>query len=231
MSAEKKRRRVSPLTVLGVLLMVCGLAVGGWYVHQIAGESEQDTELQAQAENVIREYDREVVPSEPEKELKAIEEPDEIKNGATVGVLKIPSWGKDHAVPVIEGTTQENLDNGVGRYDYSARPGQEGNLAIAGHRSGDPQPFRNLLEVNVGDKVILETKAATYTYEVTKSARDTTVVAQDGGWVVNEPEVPSDSKHTITLTTCTHLYHSWDRSVMFGELVDVEQKYQEVSPS
>lgn len=223
-------KRSSIFTILGALLLVVGLAATGYYWKTTYATSAVDDHLQTTASQVLEKWNQEDIASteEPkpavEKKVKK-SEPTEFEEGETIGIMKIPAWGEDHQVPIIHGVGDDDLEKGVGHYPDSGTPGKLGNLAVAGHRSGDPQPFRNLLELEKGDKVIVETKLATYTYVVTNPAYNTTLVAQDGGWVIHSPEVEdAHTKSTITLTTCTHLYRSDDRSVLFGELEKVEFK-------
>ncbi|MFP5282231.1 MAG: sortase domain-bontaining protein [Actinomycetes bacterium] len=52
----------------------------------------------------------------------------------------------------------------MGHYPSTAGPGQVGNFALAGHRITHGQPFARLLELDRGDKVVVETRDAVYTY-------------------------------------------------------------------
>lgn len=225
-------RRSTIFTVLGLVLIVVGAVGGFFYWNTTYATSAVDNQLQNQAVQVEQAWQEEATTEEESatpaptttEEVKQ-REPDQFEEGDVIGVLKVPAWGEDHSVPIIHGVGDDDLERGVGHYPDSGTPGKLGNFAMAGHRSGDPQPFRNLLELNEGDKIIVETKLATYTYVVTSSARDTTLVAQDGGWVIHSPKIDeAHTKSTITLTTCTHLYRSDDRSVLFGELERMQLK-------
>lgn len=226
-------KRSSIFTALGVVLILIGAVGGFFYWDTTYAASAVDNQLQTQAMHIQQSWEEEEPAAEEETEKPSAEEPKVVKQteptefeeGETIGILKVPSWGEDHSVPIIHGVRDGDLESGVGHYPDSSTPGKLGNFAMAGHRSGDPQPFRKLLELNEGDKIIVETKLAIYTYVVTSSARDTTLVAQDGGWVIHSPEIEdAHTKSTITLTTCTHLYRSDDRSVLFGELEKRELK-------
>ena len=58
---------------------------------------------------------------------------------------------------VVEGTAAADLAKGPGHYIGTAMPGQQGNIAIAGHRTTYGAPFNRLDELKVGDKVVLTT--------------------------------------------------------------------------
>jgi sortase A len=57
-------------------------------------------------------------------------------------------------VPVLEGTDDLALNRGVGWIAGTAKPGEAGNIGIAGHRDGF---FRGLKDIVVGDEVELTT--------------------------------------------------------------------------
>src|SRR5262249_40980645 len=69
-----------------------------------------------------------------------------------IGILRIPKV--DIEAPLLEGTDDLTLNRGVGRIDGTARPGESGNIGIAGHRDGF---FRGLKDVATGDKIELVT--------------------------------------------------------------------------
>jgi len=71
--------------------------------------------------------------------------------GEVVGVLRIPSVGL--TAPVRDGVDEVTLNRAVGLVPGMARPGERGNVGIAGHRDGF---FRALEGVGVGAVVELE---------------------------------------------------------------------------
>ena len=64
---------------------------------------------------------------------------------------------------MFDGTDDVTLNRGVGRITGTARPGQGGNVGIAGHQDGF---FRGLKDVVVGDRIELQTPTRTETYQV-----------------------------------------------------------------
>jgi sortase A len=110
-----------------------------------------------------------------------------------IGRLEIPD--ADLSVMVLEGTDEETLDRAVGHIPGTARPGQSGNLGIAGHRDGY---FRGLRHLESGAAVTLTTLDGIAHYRVDKieivhPAR-TDVLASTG-------------EATLTLVTCYPFYH------------------------
>jgi len=106
--------------------------------------------------------------------------------------IVIPSIKVDTVV--VEGTGASALRAGAGHYPNTPLPGEEGNVAIAGHRTTYGKPFANLDRLAPGDEVVLETPIGRHVYRVTKPPfvvpnTDFTVISQTPG-------------HTLTLTTC-----------------------------
>jgi sortase A len=126
---------------------------------------------------------------------------------APVAVLEIPKLGLE--VPVFEGTDVLTLNRGVGLIPGTARPGEDGNTGIAGHRDGF---FRGLKDVGEGDLVRLRIGETTREYVVDRVAvvePDTVKVLQDLG------------SPTLTLVTCYPFYfigHAPQRWVVQGSL-------------
>lgn len=125
--------------------------------------------------------------SEPKEALQSGGRPAE--PGAPIGLLEIPEI--DLAVMVIEGTDAESLRRAVGRIAGTARPGESGNLGLAGHRDGF---FRGLRELRSGARVRLQTVLGTYEYRVTS----TRVVPPELVEVLR----PTAAGRTLTLVTC-----------------------------
>lgn len=108
--------------------------------------------------------------------------------GEEFATLSIPVL--DITLPIYEGTTEEDLKNGVGHYSNSVLPGEKDNSVLSGHRD---TVFRNLDQLEKGDLLIVTTKEHTFTYKVKKIR----IVDKDDKTVI----VPKP-RATLTLTTC-----------------------------
>lgn len=144
--------------------------------------------------------------------------------GEAAWILTIPVI--DLETPILAGVEPDQLTQGVGWYQETALPGQVGNTALAGLRITHGEPFSRLLELEVGDEVLIETADAVFTYEIIGAPADLTVQA-DESWVLDpvpgEPDtVPSQA--ILTLTTEEDLITTPDRSVGFGTLQKAEVK-------
>ncbi|GHI88632.1 hypothetical protein Sxan_59960 [Streptomyces xanthophaeus] len=156
--------------------------------------------------------------------------------GQGFAILHIPKL--DVKVPVAEGISKPKvLDRGmVGHYGEgalkTAMPSDpQGNFAVAGHRNTHGEPFRFINRLVPGDPVVVETRDAYYTYEMTSSLAQTppTNVA------VIKP-VPEGSGFTspgryITLTTCTPEFTSTYRMIVWGRMTDERPRSQGPPPA
>lgn len=166
------RRRLSPLTVIGELLFVGGLAVLGYF-----GWQQVNTEIVVTGkQQSLAAQDSQRWAAEAEADPAADEPWDgEVPAAAHVGpaevfgVLYVPAFGKSYANRMAETTdwwTVLNLDEkGIGHYEETQMPGEPGNFAVAGHRSGPLiNSFREIMNLRVGDPLYVETKEGWYTY-------------------------------------------------------------------
>ncbi|WP_446046930.1 class E sortase [Streptomyces olivaceus] len=124
--------------------------------------------------------------------------------GGRIGeVLRIPALGKDWAQPVYDGVGDQQLRAGVGHFPTTEQPGQVGNFALAGHRSGVADPaFRDIDRIKAGALIQVTTAhKITYTYTVTRvhtvAPTDVNVIAQ----VPGRPHA-TPTKAKLTLVTC-----------------------------
>ncbi|WP_336992165.1 class E sortase [Leucobacter sp. VD1] len=202
--ARRRRARLSPLTVVGELLLLGGLGVLGYIIwqpwHTGIGVTAKQADLSAQdsarwdTEQTAQPYDGVVpVTARPAK-------------SEVFGVLRVPAFGTTYANRVAEGTDWEtvlNLDEkGIGHYVNTQMPGEPGNVALAGHRSGPLiNSFREVMNLRVGDPLFLETADGWYTYRF----RNIEYVLPTEGDVLNPfprlDGVPGTDQ-ILTLTTC-----------------------------
>lgn len=109
-----------------------------------------------------------------------------------IAVLRIPKIGLE--VPVLEGTNELNLNRALGHISGTAKPGDSGNIGIAGHRDGF---FRGLKNVVTGDNIEIMTQTETSTYAI-----DQIVIVDPSDVAV----LASRSHPSVTLVTCYPFY-------------------------
>jgi sortase A len=147
--------------------------------------------------------------------------------GDDIGFLHVPAMGEGYQVLIRMGADEETLADGVaGVYTEpyrSAMPWDvQGDFAMAAHRDGHGAKFHNLDAVKPGDAVIVETQDRWYVYRVDGTLPETS--KYNTGVIAPVPtESPYHSPgRYITLTTCTPVYTSRYRMVVWGSLVREE---------
>lgn len=224
------RRRPSPFTVVGVLMLVVGLSCLGWVGYQYFGTNIVSEKAFTQEKDGLRaKWDSQPVGKDKPDGAQVV------IPGDAIGLLRIPKFGNDYEIPILSGTDLDILSRGVGHYPSTAAPGAVGNFAIAGHRITHGEPFAKLLELSKDDKVVVETREAIYTYAIDVAPKNLTVA--DTETCVIDP-VPCHSSEKadgkkadvaptekmLTLTTCQDLFRSPDRSVGFAVLEKTKKK-------
>jgi sortase A len=214
---------------LGLLLIVAGLAVLGYVAWQFWGTTWLSHRTQ---ERIVTEVEKDW-DAGATGETGSANDAVRVPEGDVSALIRVPRFGDDYVVPVLEGTSDDVLAAGYGHFADSAEPGRVGNYAVAAHRITHGEPLRGMPDLEVGDEVIVETRTTTYTYELT-TAGDALTVPFTAGWVVDplpdnpeqggvEPEQKARQR-LITLTTCAELFHTDNRLVAFGILVDREPR-------
>ena len=224
---RRPRRRVSPLTVIGVLLLVAGFGCLGWVAWQYFGTNVTSEKAFHEETSQLREqWTKPAADDGAEGTAGKGDVTPAVIPGDAIALLRIPAFGPDYEVPILSGTDLSILDRGVGHYTTTAMPGEVGNFAVAGHRVTHGEPFRRLLELDKGDQVIVETRDKIYTYVMDDSPGNLTVNDTET-WVLDpDPHHPGAeaTKALMTLTTCQDLFHSPDRSVGFAHLAKTVDK-------
>jgi sortase A len=134
-----------------------------------------------------------------------------VSEGEPTARLRIPAIGVDKIV--VEGVALPDLKKGPGHYPESPLPGQEGNAAIAGHRTTYGAPFNRIDELVPGDEVTVETVQGEFTYVVTEQL----IVSPTQ---VDVLEDKGDNR--LTLTACHPKYSARERIVVVAELAPEE---------
>ena len=145
-----------------------------------------------------------------------------------IGFLHVPAM-KNGEVLVEKGTETSVLNDGVAGYYTdpvkAALPttGKNGNFTLAAHRDGHGAKFHNIDKLKKGDPIVFETKDKWYVYKVYDILPETSKYN-----VKTLAQIPKESGkkkagHYITLTTCTPVYTSRYRYVVWGELVRVDK--------
>jgi sortase A len=185
------RRMLSGISVLLAVLGV-GLLAYPLYTNVYQGRLQTKLAIQLKAEETKKAY-----------------QAGQTVEGDALTRIVIPAI--DVNTVVVEGTGASALRAGAGHYPNTPLPGEEGNVAIAGHRTTYGKPFANLDHLKPGDDVIFETPIGRHVYRV---SRDPFVVPNTQWDVISQ--TPG---HTLTLTTCHPKGSAKQRLVVKAELL------------
>ncbi|MFE7463281.1 class E sortase [Streptomyces sp. NPDC057499] len=140
------------------------------------------------------------------------------RDGKPFAMMYIPRFGKGWEWPVLENTEVRTLQKGLGHYAATARLGESGNFAVAGHRRTYGDPFKDFPKLRTGDAVLLTDGTTWFTYRIGRTPYRT--VPSDTG--VIDP-VPRKSGFDgpgryLTLTTCDPEWGSSHRLIAWAHL-------------
>ena len=133
-----------------------------------------------------------------------------LEEGDALTRVEIPKLDVD--ITVVEGITPGALEAGAGHYPQTPLPCEQGNVAIAGHRTTYGKPFADVDRLAVGDTIVLATPVGSCTYRITRAPfvthpADVSVVAGNR------------SRSTLTLTTCHPKGSARQRLVVQASLI------------
>ena len=186
------------LLIIGVVLM--GVYTAAYFHKEVLSRAQLRQFDRPQMQGIVEK--REALPTQPgfkvdfrlwsEKRIAEYEESLARKIDPPLALLRISKVQLE--VPVLEGTDDFTLNRGVGRIVGTARPGEEGNIGIAGHRDGF---FRVLKDVEPGDTIDLVTPSRAESYTV-----DRIVLVRPEDVSVLRPR----PVRSLTLVTCYPFY-------------------------
>lgn len=215
---------------VGELLVTAGVVLLLFVVYEVYVTDLLTAQRQDQLSEELRE-EWESAPAPGADERGSITP---VELGDAFAVLRIPRLGEDYTRVVLEGTQEEQLAQGPGHYVGSAMPGEQGNVAFAGHRVGKGSPFLELDAMRPGDPVVVETADSWFVYRVLGDPAtgdvDTDPSGVPGMQIVSPSAVEvisptpgaaasaAPSGAYLTLTTCHPRYSARQRLVVHARL-------------
>lgn len=174
-------------TTASTLLVIAGVAVGGYSITQIK-EMTAYSGSPALTKQVLPELAPSALHSNARINPQEIYNQVSIRRGDYLGTITIPALKQ--TLPIYQGTEDSQLKKGIGHYEKSVLPGVSDNSVLSGHRDS---VFSQLGKLKVGEFLTVETVAGKFTYKISGfrivGANDRTVI------------VPTKSA-VLTLTTC-----------------------------
>ena len=209
-----KGRIATAISTIGEILITLGLVLALFVVYSLWWTNVvADREADKKGDRVRENW--------TEGGTKAPFDP---KNG--IGFLHLPALGKDFQVLIVRGTERDILNDGVAGYytkPKAAMPWTKaGNFSLAAHRDGHGAKFHNLNKLDRGDKIVVETKNKWYIYTVFNTLPETS--RYNVGVLAPIPK-GSGAKQPgryITLTTCTPVFTSNYRLIVWCKLTRTE---------
>lgn len=116
-----------------------------------------------------------------------------LKPGQSLTRLQIPKLGVN--VVVVQGVDDNSLRAGAGHYPETPLPCEEGDVAVAGHRTTYGKPFANIDRLVAGDRIVLTTPVGSCIYQVAE--KPFVVLPTDWQVVADTP-----GQFELTLTAC-----------------------------
>lgn len=230
---RRQRKRTTFVGVLGELLITAGVLVFlflGWQLwlnDLIVGEQHR-----GEAAELSEEWESPPGPDweagntpTRDKPVAPIDYgtpivPAKAENAKEFAIMYVPRFGRDYQRTVSEGIDQRLVldTKGIGRYPDTQLPGEAGNFALAAHRTTYGKPFADIGELRVGDKIIIRTPDAYYTY----AFRNMEYVWPSAVDVLNPIPREGDSveivDRIITLTSCNPRFSRAERIIAYGVL-------------
>jgi sortase A len=182
----------SVMMVSGALLIADAAATLLWQEPVSAAVAERQ---QRQLEEALFDPPERVVQRKPLK-------------GDAIARISIPAI--DVSDYVVEGTDTASLRKGPGHYPDTPLPGDSGTAAIAGHRTTYGAPFRDIDQLEPGDRIVLDMPDGRFTYRVTR-----TKIVDDSDLSV----LDRVGYKQLILSACHPLYSAAQRVIVFARQV------------
>ena len=180
---------------IGKLLMIVGVLLLSYALYQLYDMKIKENHSLKKAKESLS-----------SQKMITIDDFNPQKNEA-IGVLKIPII--DAELPIIEGTSEDELERGVGHYSNTKFPGQNDQILLSGHRD---TVFRKMGDIKVGDTFIVELPYGTFTYEMTHS----TIVPADDTSII-QSTAPNEE---LVISTCypfRYIGDAPDRYILYAK--------------
>jgi sortase A len=173
-TTRPKRKGATIFRAASYFFLAFGLLALGYSVYVVVDARAYQTYEQAKFESKFEDGKREPPPF--------------LVEGGVIGEIQVPRL-RLKAI-VVQGDSLTILRRAVGHIPETALPGEQGNIALAGHRDTFFRPLRN---IELGDAITLKTPDRDFRYVVESTA---IVAASEVGVLA------ASTRRTLTLITC-----------------------------
>lgn len=187
---------------LSYIFIIVGASLLIYGGYQLWETNAQESKRLDEAKTIISDevVEQEASEEDVSKYYEAIE------YGDTIGVFYIPRLERE--IPIVEGTDEEELAQGVGHYKDTGLPGENRQILLSGHRD---TVFRQFGELEHGDELHVKMEQGTYIYVI----HDHEIVDADDRTVID----PSREDEYLTVSTCypfSYVGSAPDRYVIYA---------------
>ncbi|WP_418958079.1 class E sortase [Streptomyces tritici] len=218
--SRARERIATAVSVFGELLITAGVLLGLFVVYSLWWTNVLADQAAAKEGDQVRD--------------RWAGGPGALDTKDGIGFLHVPAMGNGEIL-VKQGTDSKTLNNGVAGYYTdpvkSALPqDKQGNFTLAAHRDGHGAKFHNIHKLKTGDSIVFESKDTWYVYKVFKTLPQTTKYNVEVLQPVPKQSGKQKPGRYITLTTCTPMYTSDYRFIVWGELERTEKVDNQRTP-
>ncbi|MFE4061163.1 class E sortase [Streptomyces sp. NPDC059096] len=212
-------RIAAAVSVFGELLITAGVVLGLFVVYSLWWTNVlADRAADRQSDDVRHNWAREATGGDGPKSFDPAD---------GIGFLHVPAMDSGEVL-VKKGTNTSLLNDGVAGYYTdpvkSALPwDKQGNFTLAAHRDGHGARFHNIHKIRTGDAVVFETRDTWYVYKVYKELPQTSKYNVEVLMPVPKESGKTKPGRYLTLTTCTPVYTSDYRYIVWAELERTEK--------
>ncbi|MFG2329899.1 class E sortase [Streptomyces sp. NPDC048604] len=211
--SRARERIATAISVFGELLITAGVLLGLFVVYSLWWTNVLADQSAAKEGDQVRD--------------RWAGGPGALDTKDGIGFLHVPAMGNGEIL-VKQGTDSKTLNNGIAGYYTdpvkSALPeDKQGNFTLAAHRDGHGAKFHNIHKLKTGDSIVFESKDTWYVYKVFKTMPQTTKYNVEVLQPVPKQSGKKKPGRYITLTTCTPMYTSDYRFIVWGELERTEK--------
>lgn len=213
----KFRTITSLLSAVAAVLLLSGALMAGFVVFLLYGTG---IETRIEQRRLLQELESTSSPDLPAPAgrsrpttANAPRERPAVDLGDPLGQLSIPAIGAEWVF--VSGIGADELRLGPGHFPETPLPGEQGNMALAGHRTTHGAPFSRIDEIDPGDEIILTTPTGRHLYISVGTA---IVGPADYSEISTQwPTIP-----TLSLVSCHPKYSTRQRIIVHAVLAGHE---------
>ena len=162
----KSRTFTSLLSGVAAVLLISGALMAGFVVFLLYGTGIETRIEQRRLLQELESSSSSELPAPAGRSLpttvNGLHKRPAVDLGDPLGQLSIPAIGAEWVF--VSGISADELRLGPGHFPDTPLPGEQGNMALAGHRTTHGAPFSRIDEIDPGDEIILTTPTGEHRY-------------------------------------------------------------------